>query len=219
MKAVLISIQPKWCELIASGKKTIEVRKTRPKIDLPFKVYIYCTKDEPLYHSGEKFYMKKANEFGNGKVLGEFVCDKITEFEGEFWDDETQEIVKEVVHKTDWDGYPETEMRCVAENGKKNYLCDRSCLTWEDLRSYIGQGDSTFYGWHISDLVIYDKPKELNEFYVRCSGTGKKEDTRCATCPHLTWGYGSTEGYTEWCTTKQRKSLTRPPQSWCYVEE
>ena len=44
MKSILISIQPKWCELIASGKKTIEVRKTRPKLETPFKCYIYETK-------------------------------------------------------------------------------------------------------------------------------------------------------------------------------
>lgn len=37
-KAVLLSIQPKWCGLIASGKKTIEVRKTRPKIETPLSV-------------------------------------------------------------------------------------------------------------------------------------------------------------------------------------
>lgn len=43
-KAVLMSTQPKWCELIANGKKTVEVRKTRPKLKTPFKVYIYCTK-------------------------------------------------------------------------------------------------------------------------------------------------------------------------------
>ena len=43
MKSVLISIQPKWCELIANGKKTVEVRKTRPKLETPFKCYIYCT--------------------------------------------------------------------------------------------------------------------------------------------------------------------------------
>ena len=42
-KAVMLSIRPKWCEKIASGEKTIEVRKTRPKLDTPFKVYIYCT--------------------------------------------------------------------------------------------------------------------------------------------------------------------------------
>lgn len=42
-KAVLISIRPKWVEKIVSGEKTIEVRKTRPKLDTPFKCYIYCT--------------------------------------------------------------------------------------------------------------------------------------------------------------------------------
>ena len=44
MRAVLISINPKWCKLIIDGKKTVEIRKTRPKIDTPFKCYIYCTR-------------------------------------------------------------------------------------------------------------------------------------------------------------------------------
>lgn len=44
MKSILQSIKPQYCELIARGKKTIEVRKTRPKLDVPFKVYIYCTR-------------------------------------------------------------------------------------------------------------------------------------------------------------------------------
>lgn len=43
-KAVLISIRPKWCERIASGEKTIEVQKTRPKLETPFKCYIYETR-------------------------------------------------------------------------------------------------------------------------------------------------------------------------------
>ena len=42
-KAVMLSIRPKWCEKIASGEKTIEVRKTKPKLETPFKCYIYCT--------------------------------------------------------------------------------------------------------------------------------------------------------------------------------
>lgn len=42
-KAVLISIRPKWCELIANGTKTVEVRKSRPKLETPIKCYIYCT--------------------------------------------------------------------------------------------------------------------------------------------------------------------------------
>lgn len=42
-KAVMLSIRPKWVEKIANGEKTIEVRKTKPKLDTPFKCYIYCT--------------------------------------------------------------------------------------------------------------------------------------------------------------------------------
>ena len=49
MKAVLISLRPKWCEKIASGEKKIEVRKTRPKLQTPFKCYIYCTAERAGY--------------------------------------------------------------------------------------------------------------------------------------------------------------------------
>lgn len=69
MKSVLISIRPKWCELIASGEKTVEMRKTRPNIQTPFKCYIYCTKRKMVTCS-------EVN--GNGKVIGEFICDKLT---------------------------------------------------------------------------------------------------------------------------------------------
>ena len=105
MKSVLISIQPKWCELIASGKKTVEVRKTKPKLETPFKVYIYCTKaiqhfslgggmyatNDTLYRLptgevkfGDGFELLGSwvgeydeNNFFNGKVIGEFVCDEV----------------------------------------------------------------------------------------------------------------------------------------------
>ena len=69
MKSVLISIKPKWCELIADGKKTVEVRKTKPKIKTPFKCYIYCTKD------GSSFPY-----IAGGKIIGEFICNEIIEF-------------------------------------------------------------------------------------------------------------------------------------------
>ena len=71
MKAVLISIQPKWCELIASGKKMVEVRKTKPKLETPFKCYIYCTKPKELFDL--------SYDVSFGKVIGEFVCDQIDE--------------------------------------------------------------------------------------------------------------------------------------------
>ena len=86
--AVLISIQPQWCELIASGKKTVEVRKSRPKIETPFKCYFYCTKSkgEALWkYRGEYYYdtqfpNERPNK-ANGKVIGEFMCNGFTYIE------------------------------------------------------------------------------------------------------------------------------------------
>ena len=76
MKAVLISIQPKWVEKIANRKKTIEVRKTAPK-QVPFKCYIYCTyPKKPAYTLW--LNRRTKNKFlADGKVIGEFVCDKV----------------------------------------------------------------------------------------------------------------------------------------------
>lgn len=47
-KAVLISIRSGGCQKIMEGRKTIEVRKTRPKMDTPFKCYIYCTQSADM---------------------------------------------------------------------------------------------------------------------------------------------------------------------------
>lgn len=70
-KAVMISIRPKWCEKIVNGEKTIEVRKTRPKLETPFKCYIYETQgrtDTPwVDKDGHMIFA------GRGQVIGEFV--------------------------------------------------------------------------------------------------------------------------------------------------
>jgi predicted transcriptional regulator len=205
MKSILISIKPKYCELIASGKKTVEVRKTKPKIETPFKCYIYCTKGEPLiktidnhcfidkeYRQGENLY--GLYEYLNGKVIGEFVCDS---FYG---------IMNFLPYESDDNHH--TVLPCVLE---------QTCLTEDEIDEYLGQKDG--YGWHISDLVIYEQPKELSEFrtpdwyrdckkdctdieYMRCPvKDSRKADKMCG-----------------WCR-KGGKPITRPPQSWCYCEE
>lgn len=176
-KSVLISIQPKWCELIASGKKTVEVRKTKPKLQTPFKCYIYCTKDEPLYHSGEKFLC--GEDWGNGNVVGEFVCDEITPLFN--------------VATTSWDLLAGN----IHEYAKR--LVRKAHLTEEEMHEYA-KGKNC-YAWHISDLVIYDKPKELNTFFSACK---KPEGTDCSKC---------VDERQQSC-----RALKRPPQSWCYVE-
>ena len=221
MKSILISIQPKWCELIANGKKTIEVRKNKPKLDTPFKCYIYCTKDEPLYHSGEKFFVKGWDDFGNGKVIGEFVCDDISKYTAEFVEGDYYEDIR--YYYDDIDGEEQEMIICTNETERINrcYLFREACMKFDEIKRYVGVNfhDKPFYGWHISNLVIYDRPRELREFTTFCEGTGFTNDKLCVNCCHFCFDNDPINGYTRWCGTNKRKNVTRPPQSWCYVEE
>lgn len=202
MKAVLMSIQPKWCEKIANGKKTIEVRKTKPNLKTPFKVYIYCT-NTPKYHhlydlrpyNNGKIVLGcvqhnsqslVADNYINGKVIGEFVCDKVENIfsQSRFW---------------------------LNEDTLKS-----SCLSAEQIWDYAN-GAEKIYGWRITDLKIYDKPKELGEFYKECKDVKDFPNScRRKSCDHY---------YEEWqncyaeCCFNGERPLERPPQSWCYVEE
>lgn len=139
-KAILISLHPKWCEKIMSGQKTIEVRKTRPKMNPPFKCYIY--------------------KCGSGKVIGEFLCDEIINING------AGRIPSDAARPT--------------------------CLEPAELHQYLGA--ATGFGWHISNLKIYDTPRELREFYA-------------------------VPNEVEVALKVKPKPITRPPQSWRYVEE
>ena len=77
--AVLISIRPEWCEKIISGQKTVEVRKTQPKIDVPFTCYIYETASCIFSRDilGREYYHGFQ---GKGMVIGEFLCRNIGAF-------------------------------------------------------------------------------------------------------------------------------------------
>lgn len=179
MKAVLISIQPKWCEKIAIGKKTIEVRKTKPSILTPFKVYIYCTKTKNKWSlcDYEGAYRNSEGEivYAQQHVIGEFICDKI-----------------EVMRMRD---------------------CSKACLTIDELIAY--KTNKLPYAWHISDLKIYDKPKEISEFF-----TIKYDKVDyCVGCPHHETPVTEYPCCDCVCEAGNRKYLTRPPQSWMYIEK
>ena len=176
-KSVLISIKPQWCELIASGKKIVEVRKTRPKRETPFKCYIYCTKGrgDCLWRwNGIWYDTQDPNHRPNrldGKVIGEFVCDEIIS----------------------------------ADNGSyKDIPLSETGLQADELLDYAN--DKRIYGWHISDLVFYDDPKELREF----KPYNRTEDD----CKYSHLGYAIPK-----CSDCHECYVKRPPQSWCYVEE
>lgn len=168
MKAVMISIKPKWTEKIAKGEKTIEVRKTAPQ-EVPFKAYIYCTKEK------KQDDIIWAGIFGdrgkwNGRVIGEFICNNASELDYVYYWNNGYEFA--------------------------------TCLTYRQVADY-GKG-KTLYGWHISDLKIYDKPKELSEFRKPCD-----RFLDCCTCRRLV--------HNEYMSCDNK--ITRPPLSWCYVED
>ena len=183
-KAVMLSIRPKWVEKIASGEKTIEVRKTKPKLETPFKCYIYCTGYDALWvldtPTREKYsfmavsaYLKnpKGANKGNGKVIGEFTCDRIYEL---------------------------APLNHAPDDAEK-----QACLTREEIVNYL---KGTGYGWHISDLLIYDQPRELTEFRRACPNSWY-----CESCAMYRENNGT-------CGNESLQ-IRRPPQSWCYVEE
>ena len=185
MKAVLISIKPKWCKRIANGQKTIEVRKTRPKMDTPFKCYIYCTKAKEVVDIGKTFSWGK-------EVIGEFVCDNIYPIKNQY----SNFVIAN------------------ATKGETNEIARQSCLDDDDMVSYLVDKDG--YAWHISDLVIYEQPKELSEFKTFCKSY--YEGDNCDDCKYFIdcRGYEYDESD---CACNGLKPIERPPQSWQFVEE
>ena len=199
-KSVITSLSPRECELIASGKQTMLVRKTRPKIETPFKCYIYCTalKDKKRYT--DEFDVCAGKWIGNSRVIGEFVCDMIEEFH-------------------EWQLSPSGKLQEYEQRDLDRFLKE-SCISFEDVCEYRRNMPyyKPLYGWHISDLKIYDKPKELGELYTKCDKTG---DEMCGDCLYLRVmlnSYPCDDSVDTWCGVDNKKPISRPPQSWVYCE-
>lgn len=191
MKKILISIKPKWVAKILNGEKTIEVRKTAPKCDLPCEVYIYCTKQRILGNlikvGGEensmlfgknsiiginKGFMENGDIDLQGKVVAKFTLNKVEELHPFFhWCEETKK---------------------------------RTCLERDEVLDYLDSKDKSVgnpkrqgsvYAWRIDKLVIFDNPKELKEFKM------------CI-------GYFDLGGFIK----NIYHAVEKAPQSWCYCE-
>lgn len=224
MKAVLISVHAKWCALMMNGKKTVEVRKGTALYKAIQKlideygyadIYVYCTKgkpylgkkeigrnfyNEPIYtydldygetfkgSGNKKFYSSVGVYSINGKVIFKFRCYKVEEIKLPYTKFGTNE----------WVGC-ENERKWQTPTMNEDKLLDLSCLQELELYGYLKGKTSTAI--HISDLEIFDKPKELSEF-------GKRE--KIIECYNAETNYH---------TVKYRKcKLTKTPQSWCYIE-
>lgn len=172
-EGVLLSVRPEWCELIAEGKKTLEIRKTKPKIKPPFKCFIYMTSGNAVYVTPNNM---RCSACGGRIVIGEFTCSQIL----------TIDIP-----------YP------AFQNELDENILHDSCVRYYDLHRYAYHDD--VFGWKITELKIYDAPKQLKDFRRPCQNSLK-----CESCAM----FRIRENY----CGNESLMIKRPPQSWCYVE-
>ena len=191
---ILIPIHPQWCEKIFNGEKTIEVRRSAPKIDTPFEVIVYCTKGKSFLYknpnNGELFLDNNGGYRGGdyedryltGKVIGSFVCDKVDKY---------------------------TFSNLEARYRINDVDLAKTCLNHPELIAY-GKG-KTLRGLHITEPKLFNRPIELSEFGTICKKHG---DDRCNDCLYLrVCAYD--DCVDTWCGVGNIKPLTRAPQSWC----
>ena len=160
MKHILISIKPQFVAKILNGEKTLEVRKSMPKCELPCKVYIYCTKSQKkllaIFKKGDLIWSDDKDEqrfdetiFVKDDYFG--VADDRNAWLGKVVSNFTLNVVEEFEVCSD-------DFRWLVENTK-------CCLTMNEVLDYCKGQD--LYGWYIDDLKIYDKPKDLSEFGLK----------------------------------------------------
>lgn len=200
-KAILISIRPEWVAKILNGEKTIEIRKTAPKCGLPIDVYIYCSMSSKFiltYAAGtahSKFLslekrIENMRPYWNmhkplqGKVVAKFTLNKIENFINGMNELELE-----------WDGKPDAEYDYFAYEK----ALDKACLTYEEADKYCP--DQSFYAWHISDLEVFDQPKELSDFF-----------SLPKTYHH------DHESMVDYYRNKEARRLKRAPQDWQFLE-
>lgn len=142
MKAVLLSVQPEWCEKILSGEKTVEVRRTCPVHGTPFKVYIYCTlAASKAFVSDDRNWDVSAGSSRwpdkRGRVIGEFICKKMTG----------------LTHVGETGSWEPAHLYVMAPGSyykPADELLEAACMSKETAEKYLKGRDG--YGWHISDL-------------------------------------------------------------------
>lgn len=192
MKSIITSVSPYLCGKVASGDCKILVKKSAPK-EVPFKDYIYCTKTKNKWSlcDYEGAYQNSKGEivYAQQHVIGEFICDRVYNIDY---------LPKE------YEGNP---------SQFSEFICNNSCLSFEQIMEY--KKGKTIYGWHITDLKLYDKPKKLNEFKTPPC---EKSEKACGNCKWLI-KINTPDVYECECYVEDGRQITSPPRSWQYVEK
>ena len=213
-RSVIISINPKWVKKIADGKKVVELRTTKPKIETPFKCYIYCTKAQ--YDVDVLYAYKKSlggvelrckdiygddifGKYCNGFVVGEFWCDSI-------------------------DAYTEKDLFEGMDELNNSVVEEKSCVPIDDILNYKGDREY-IYGWNIKGLMLYETPRPLSDFGTpinedvqKCEHRSQVYNDQCCDTGYIKCGFVC-DYRDDWCIKCKKKPLTRAPQSWGYAEE
>lgn len=212
MNAILMSINPRWCELILSGQKNVEVRKRIPqRFGAPFRVYLYRTR-------------KSGSAEWDGMIVGEFICDRVYGLERD-----------EYVYIYDLNGL-EYDKWIWVDGSERFDQTDR-----RDLRTYLSgyemskyaKGSDKLYGLHVSEVKRYERPVTIEELtrcrhldrervcgsFMTLSGTGGSAMllTRME-CPYQHVDYFNPNYRPNECECR-RKVNTNAPQSWQYVDD
>ena len=189
MRDVLISLKPYYYYLIGENIKKVEVRKTYPKAeDWSRGAWFYMSRDENSFGKIPKEFQEKYRKHF-GKVGMRFVCPKISHW----W----------------WSSYDGD----FNDGGEYNITDDElkaTCLNYSEFENY---GDTKIlHGLNITDLVVYDEPRELWEFKTICKEYGS-DNPNCTECHYyidgMCYEYDESD-----CGCSGRKPITRPPQSW-----
>lgn len=189
---ILASLKPYYYYLIGERKKNIEVRKSALK-NLPQDIVFYMSKDEKSFAKIPKEFQEKYRKHF-GKIGIKVVVDKVDAYN---------------FHE----GLTEFNSMGLPSRIYGSYLIfaddyKSMCLSYDEVKSYGNR--KTIYGWHISDLKIYDKPKNLSEFYRPCSYSGI-----CYSCERFRPNGTPNDKPNDFCDG----TITRPPQSYMWVKE
>ena len=215
MKAMIIVVSPTECANLLNGDLSVLVRKINPRCKLPVDAYIYCKEGKPYLYDCKEIYLgkddhrhyiskvccnQKAKDLLNGKVVAKVTLNKVEPLK---W------------HRTtgiDLDYY-----KVVYELDNEYELVKQSCLSHGDIEKYLQVKDKCNYrwhfdlgyAWHIDNLEIFDKPKDLFDFRVW-------NRYECDTCP-----YYIKFGIDDCLYSSHPKCLVpliNTPKTFCYIE-
>lgn len=197
MKSILLPVHPELLANILNGDANILIRKLFPK-DYVGWVYIYCSKGKPSLVKSDHFGVCTAlgdvdtKKVLNGKVVARFWCDKVEEIKLEPVEDYSSDTYEYMTKTLDEDD-----------------LLEKSCLHTLDLSKYLHGKKG--YAIHISKLEVFDKPKELSEFWHKCEQ--KEKDRKCANCP-IGWALWN-DGHK---SCEDHHIIYETPKNYCYIE-